>query len=276
MSHLIAHLSTADAEAIDRSNAVLVQPIGAIEQHGPHLPLMTDALTAERISDLAISGLPAGSNVWQLPTLSYGKSTEHLGRAGTVALSAATLMGVCLDLGDSLAASGFRKLVFVNGHGGQPSLLDVVARDIRVRTGLEVFPMMPSRLGLPEGVEPVDPEYGIHGGQIETSIVWALAPELVQMEHARKDGEAAGEVFRDLKHLTLEGAVPTAWVTDDLSASGVLGDPTAASRELGERIVEHQVTALREVLLEIRDFAFPPVPSRARAASAPALVGAVA
>ena len=98
--------------------------------------------------------------------------------AGTVALSAATLMGVCLDLGDSLAASGFRKLVFVNGHGGQPSLLDVVARDIRVRTGLEVFPMMPSRLGLPEGVEPVDPEYGIHGGQIETSIVWALAPEL--------------------------------------------------------------------------------------------------
>jgi len=262
MTHLIAHLSTADAEAIDRSNAVLVQPIGAIEQHGPHLPLMTDALTAERISDLAISGLPAASNVWQLPTMSYGKSTEHLGRAGTVAMSATTLMAVCLDLGDSLAASGFRKLVFVNGHGGQPSLLDVVARDIRARTGLEVFPMMPSRLGLPSGVEPVDLDYGIHGGQIETSIVWALAPELVQMENAIKDGEAAGRIFHDTKHLTLEGAVPTAWLTDDLSVSGVLGDPTAASRELGERIVEHQVAALREVLLEIRDFAFPTLPRR--------------
>ncbi|MGN6125278.1 MAG: creatininase family protein, partial [Humibacter sp.] len=101
-------------------------------------------------------------------------------------------------------------------------------------------------------------------GQIETSIVWALAPELVQMEHAIKDGEAAGLVFKGAKHLTLEGAVPTAWVTDDLSVSGVLGDPTAASRELGERIVDHQVTALREVLLEIRDFAFPPLPSRGR------------
>src|SRR4051794_21318213 len=259
MTHLLAHLSTADVEAIDRSDAVLVQPIGAIEQHGPHLPLITDALTAERISDLAVSGLAPGSNVWQLPTISYGKSTEHLGRAGTVAMSAATLMGVCLDLGDSLAAAGFRKLVFVNGHGGQPSLLDVVARDIRVRTGLEVFPLMPSRLGLPEGVEAVDEGYGIHGGQIETSIVWALAPELVQMEHARKDGVAAAAVFAGAKHLTLEGAVPTAWVTDDLSVSGVLGDPTAASRELGQQIVDHQVRILREVLLEIRDFAFPPL-----------------
>jgi len=258
-THLLAHMSTAEIARIDTSDAVIVQPIGAIEQHGAHLPVMTDALTAERISDLAISGLPEGSNVWQLPTISYGKSTEHLGRAGTVAMSAATLTGVCMDLGRSLAASGFRKLVFVNGHGGQPSLLDVVARDIRVETGLEVFPMMPGRLGLPDGVEPVDPDYGIHGGQIETSIVWALAPELVQMEHAVRDGEVAGSLFAGMKHLSLEGTVPTAWVTDDLSASGVLGDPTAASLELGRRIVDHQVTGLREVLLEIRGFAFPPV-----------------
>ncbi|MBT0773703.1 creatininase family protein [Kineosporia sp. J2-2] len=257
MTHLLAHLSTAAVEAIDKTDAVVVQPIGAVEQHGAHLPLITDALTAERISDLAIRSLPEGSNVWQLPTLAYGKSTEHLGRAGTIALSAATLMSTCLDLGRSLAASGFRKLVFVNGHGGQPSLLDVVARDIRVETGLEVFPMMPGRFGLPEGIVQVDEHYGIHGGQIETSIVWALAPELVRMDLAVRDGQAVGELYAGSRHLTLEGTVPTAWVTDDLSVSGVIGDATAASLEDGRRIVEHQTSCLAETLLEIRAFAFP-------------------
>jgi len=258
MTHLLANLTTDEVAALDPATAVIVQPIGAIEQHGPHLPIVTDALVAERMTSLAIEGLAPGCNIWQLPTLSYGKSTEHLGRAGTVALSATTLMAVCLDLGRSLAASGFKKLVFVNGHGGQPGLLDVVARDIRVETGLEVFPMMPGRLGLPEGVEPVDPDYGIHGGQIETSIVWALEPSLVKMHLAVRDGDAAGSIFAGYAHLTLEGAVPTAWVTDDLSATGVLGDPTAATLELGQAIVAHQVAALREVLLEIQTFAFPP------------------
>lgn len=259
MTFHLADLTTAEVGAIDTTDAVVVQPIGAIEQHGPHLPLSTDALVAERMSALALERLGAGSNVWQLPTLSYGKSTEHLGRAGTVALSATTLMAVCLDLGRSLAASGFRKLVFVNGHGGQPGLLDVVARDIRAETGLEVFPMMPGRLGLPEGVDPVDPAYGIHGGQIETSIVMALKPSLVRLDRAVRDGDAAGALFAGYRHLTLEGAVPTAWLTDDLSASGVLGDPTAASPELGRAVVEHQVAALAEVLLEIKSFAFPPL-----------------
>lgn len=257
MTHLLAHLSTIAIEAIDKSDAVVVQPIGAVEQHGPHLPVITDALTAERISDLAIRGLRSDSNIWQLPTLAYGKSTEHLGRAGTIALSATTLMATCLDLGRSLAASGFRKLVFVNGHGGQPGLLEVVARDIRVETGLQVFPMMPGRFGLPEGVVRVDEHFGIHGGQIETSIVWALAPELVRMELAVRDGAAVGEAYAQHRHLSLEGTVPTAWVTDDLSLSGVLGDATAADLDDGRRIVAHQSTCLAEALLEIKRFEFP-------------------
>jgi creatinine amidohydrolase/Fe(II)-dependent formamide hydrolase-like protein len=255
--HYLAHLSTADIDAIDHSDAVVVQPIGAVEQHGAHLPVITDALTAERISDAAILSLPVGSNVWQLPTIHYGKSTEHLGRGGTIAMSAATLMAVCMDLGASLAASGFRKLVFVNGHGGQPSLLDLVARDIRVASRLEVFPLMPSRFALPEGVEHLDRHYGIHGGQIETSVMLALAPELVQMSFARKDGEAVGSLFESTTHLSLEGTVPTAWVIDDVSASGVIGDPTVADVETGRKIVAQQTRLLAEALIEIRDFRFP-------------------
>lgn len=262
MTHLLAHLSTTDIAAIDTSDAVVVQPIGAVEQHGAHLPVITDALTAERISSLAIESLPEDANVWQLPTLHYGKSTEHLGRAGTIALTATTLMATCLDLGRSLAASGFHKLVFVNGHGGQPNLLDLVARDIRVESGLEVFPLMPGRFGLPDGVVQVDEHYGIHGGQIETSIVWALAPELVDMSRAVDDGRVAGELYSGLKHLSLEGTVPTAWVTDDLSVSGVLGNATAASLEDGRRIVAHQTRMLAEALLEIRAFSFPSLEHR--------------
>jgi creatinine amidohydrolase len=260
MTHLLAHLSTEAIAALDTTDAVIVQPIGAIEQHGAHLPVITDALVAERMSDLAISSLPEGSNVWQLPTLSYGKSTEHLGRAGTVALSASTLIAVCLDLGRSLAASGFRKLVFVNGHGGPPGLLDMVSRDIRVESGLEVFPLMPGRLGLPDGVEAADPAWDLHGGQIETSVMLELAPDLVDMSVAVRDGDAAGAMYAGFRHLTLEGPVPTAWVTDDLSRSGVIGDATLATAEIGAAVVAHQVHALAEALLEIRAFSFPPLP----------------
>ncbi|WP_261164308.1 creatininase family protein [Microbacterium sp. Marseille-Q6965] len=265
-TYRLAELSTAQIAAIDKRDAVVVQPIGAIEQHGPHLPVLTDALTAETIAERAVASLGPDSNVWLLPTLSYGKSSEHLGRAGTIAMSASTLIAVCLDLGRSLAASGFRKLVFVNGHGGQPNLLDMVARDIRIETGLEVFPLMPGRFPLPEGIEPADPHYGIHGGHIETSIVWSIRPDLVQMDQARKDGDVLGEVYAGMKHLTLEGTVPTAWVTDDVSASGTIGDPTAASRETGDLIVASQVGMLAEVLEEVRAFAFPtlvPSPSGA-------------
>ena len=152
----IARAAAADA------GLVAIQPIGAVEQHGPHLPLVTDALIAEAVA-AAAAGRCDGPGHWLLPTLSYGRSTEHLGRAGTIALSAPTLLAVCLDLGRSLAASGVRKLVFVNGHGGQPSLLDVVARDIRDQFGLGVFSVMLSRFGFPEGLTDPDP-FGIHGG----------------------------------------------------------------------------------------------------------------
>ena len=234
---------------------VAIQPIGAVEQHGPHLPLVTDALIAEEVA-AAAAGRCAGPGHWLLPTLSYGRSTEHLGRAGTIALSAATLLAVCLDLGHSLAASGVRKLVFVNGHGGQPSLLDVVARDIRNQCGLEVFSVMPARFGLPEDVKDPDP-FGIHGGFVETSAVLALRPDLVHLDLAAPGGLELGELYRGYRHLTLEGAVPTAWLIDDVSASGVVGDPAGASAEAGAAVVERWTSALAEALAEIATFTFP-------------------
>lgn len=253
----LAHLTTTDVDAIDKSDAVVVQPIGAVEQHGPHLPLITDAMHAEVITAAAVEILPDDANVWVLPTLHYGKSTEHLGRAGTIAMSATTLMAVCMDLGESLAASGFRKLVFVNGHGGQPGLLDVVARDIRHQTGLEVFPVMPMRFPTPPEVDRSHDDFDIHGGYGETSIMMAIAPELVHHERAFADGQAAKAEFAKYRHLTLEGVLPTAWLTDDISASGTVGDPTNASADVGKAILASAAEQLAESLMEVRSFSFP-------------------
>lgn len=248
------------AAAVDRASPiVVVQPIGAVEQHGPHLPLITDALAAEWIARSAVDELDPEINAWVLPTLHYGRSTEHLGRAGTIALSASTLTAVCLDLGRSLAACGVRKLVFVNGHGGQPSLLDVVARDIRAGSGLEVFVLNPGRFGLPDGVENPDP-FGIHGGYVETSLMMAIAGDLVHPELARSDGLGVGRYYQRFRHLSLEGAVPTAWLIDDVSASGIVGDPAGASAATGWAVAEHWCRLVAEALAEIAEFRFPALP----------------
>ncbi|WP_020576997.1 creatininase family protein [Actinopolymorpha alba] len=250
-------LTTDEIAAISKADALVLQPIGATEQHGPHLPCLTDALIAQAAAERAVAQLPVDANVWLLPPLWYGKSTEHLGRPGTVSMSAQTLVSVCLDLGRSLAASGFRKLAFVNGHGGQPALLDMVARDIRYDTGLQVFPLMVSRLGLPEDVVSSDAGFGIHAGEVETSVMMALEPSTVRSDRLPVDGADVAKLFADCEHLTLEGAIPTAWLTDDLSESGVIGDARGANAELGERVLRHWSARLAVALTEMAAFEFP-------------------
>ncbi|MEW1957856.1 creatininase family protein [Kineococcus sp. NPDC059986] len=257
VERLLHHLTTVDVAALPKDRGVVVQPIGAVEQHGPHLPVVTDALVAERIARGAVARLPDDAPVWVLPTLHYGKSTEHLGRAGTVSLSTRTLLSVCEDVGRSVAASGFRRLVFVNGHGGNPSTLDTVARDVRVETGLQVFPVTTGRLGLPADLDLPDAEFSVHGGHVETSLLLALEPSLVRLDRAVEGGRAVADLYRDKRHLSLEGVVPTAWVTDDLSANGVIGDPVHASAEVGHRVREAWESRLAQALLEIVGFEFP-------------------
>ncbi|MPQ97393.1 creatininase family protein [Modestobacter sp. I12A-02628] len=250
-------LTGPEVGAIDTTAAVAVVPIGAVEQHGPHLPLMTDCFIAEQVATRAVAALPDDAPVWLLPTQSIGKSTEHLGWPGTLTWSTETLLAMCRDLGRSVAASGFRRLVFVNGHGGNPSLLDTVARDVRVATGLMVFPISVFRLGLPAGLDLVGADFDVHGGHSETSVMLALAPDTVHMDRAVEGGRAVADLFAGPGLLTLEGAVPTAWVTDDVSSNGVVGDPRRASAAVGEQIVAWWTARLAAALLEVSAFEFP-------------------
>jgi creatinine amidohydrolase len=252
----LAWRTSPEVEAVARSDALVIQPIASVEQHGPHLPCYTDSLVAEGLVDRAITLTPENVNVWVLPVIAYGKSNEHLGFPGTISLSAETLIAVCRDVGRSVARSGFRKLAFVNGHGGQPHLLEMVARDIREETGLMVFPLFPYRLGVPEGVvsSPEEEALGIHGGELETSLVLALHPESVHMDRLESGGDRVRKLYGDLEYLSLEGALPTAWLTRDLSENGVIGDPTNASVERGERMLSHLAEGLSRVFAEICEF----------------------
>jgi creatinine amidohydrolase len=252
----LAWRTSPEVEEIARGNALVIQPIASVEQHGPHLPCYTDSLVADGLVARAVALTPVDVEVWTLPVIAYGKSNEHLGFPGTISLSAETLIAVCRDVGRSVARSGFRKLAFVNGHGGQPHLLEMVARDIREETGLMVFPLFPYRLGVPEGVvsSPDEEALGIHGGELETSLVLALEPEAVHMDRAEPGDDRVRKLYGDLEHLSLEGALPTAWLTRDLSENGVIGDPTQASAERGERALSHLADGLSRVFAEICEF----------------------
>jgi creatinine amidohydrolase/Fe(II)-dependent formamide hydrolase-like protein len=252
---LLSRLSTTAIAEIDKASALVVQPIGAIEQHGPHLPVMTDAFVAERIAGLA-ADLLGDEQVYLLPPLSYGKSTEHLGWAGTMTLSSETLLAVCKDVGRSIAASGFSRMVFVNGHGGNPSLLDVAARDIRVETGLLVFTVTTGRLGVPAGLALPDADFSIHGGHVETSVMLHLAPETVHLDRAVVGGRHLPQLYPADGELTLEGALPTAWVSADLTTNGVIGDPRAATAEIGKEIVTRWIGRLADGYRQMTRFAF--------------------
>ncbi|MGB3766057.1 MAG: creatininase family protein [Phormidesmis sp.] len=238
----------------DKANTLIVQPVGAIEQHGPHLPLIVDAAISTAVVGQALHLLDAAVPAYALPPLYYGKSNEHEGFPGTISLSAKTLRSVLIEMAQSLYRAGFRKLVLVNGHGGQPQVLELVARDLRHQfADLLVFPMFV--WGAPHDVESIvgadEYEQGIHAGDVETSVMLALMPEQVEMAMAVRELPV---LFAPDSLLSLEGQLPVSWTMDDLSESGAVGDATVASAEKGSRILASVAAGWARVFEEIYRF----------------------
>lgn len=251
-------LTAPQVAAIDKAKALVVLPIGATEQHGPHLACLTDAVVADEVTRRAVARTPHDVDVWTLPLLPFGTSNEHLGFPGTITFATDTLLAVCRDIGRSVAASGFRKLAFLNGHGGQPQLLDVVARDIRAETGLEVYPIFPYRLGLPDdlAIDAHERQWGIHGGMIETSIMLAIDPAGVDRDAVADEPSDPSGLFAATELLSLEGAFPTAWLTRDISRDGAVGDARGADPAIGEAILDHLAAGVARLFAEICAFGF--------------------
>src|SRR6202789_1519948 len=174
-----AYLTRKEGEALPRETTVLVLPTAAIEQHGQHLPLATDTLINSILLGAALARLPGEIPVYALPAVCYGKSNEHIGFPGTLSVSASTFMAVLRDLGASIAASGFKKLVLYNTHGGNSSLVDVMARDLRAEFGLRLFSLFGSGGAAFTGLGAQERAYGFHAGEVETSFLLSAIPELV-------------------------------------------------------------------------------------------------
>jgi creatinine amidohydrolase len=252
------YLSWTDIQAMpDKENVLIIQPTGAIEQHGPHLPLIVDAAIGMGVLGKALEKLDASIPAYALPTLYYGKSNEHWHFPGTITLSTETLMATIMEVGESIYRAGFRKFVLMNSHGGQPQVMQMAARDLHVKyDDFLVFPLFVWRVPniTKDLLTPKEAQLGMHAGDAETSIMLALLPEQVKMEKAVAEyppEQPEGSL------LSPEGKLPFAWATRDLSKSGVIGDATTASKEKGSRILESVANGWVQAIKDIYAFQQP-------------------
>jgi creatinine amidohydrolase len=247
-----AYLTWKQIEALPKESTLLVLPTAAIEQHGHHLPLATDTLINNLLLGKALAQIPTELPIYALPPVCYGKSNEHIGFPGTLSVSAQTFLAVVRDLGASIAASGFKKLVLYNTHGGNTSLVDVLARDLRAEFGLRTFSLFGSPGAAFEGVSPQERTYGFHAGEIETAFLLHATPELVHTDAYTSNYIARLDKPELLKP---EGSAANfAWLTKDIAPSGVMGDPTPATAENGERWSNEAAARIAEILVAMYNF----------------------
>jgi len=214
-----------------QKRSTIIWPFGAVEQHGPHLPLATDSIFVEDIVNEVLKLLPAELPLLKIPTQYIGFSPEHLNFDGTLSISSNLITSLILEIGNQLNEMGFKRLILLNGHGGQISLLNTAARELRkVSPNINVFPcfIWSGIKGLSDLLPQSEIENGLHASLAETSLMLAIKPEFVGSERPYE-----GFLQKIPEGWSLEGDSPTAWMTDDLSRSGVIGDSRGANEKLG-------------------------------------------
>ena len=245
-------LTTQDFADIDAERVVAILPVGAVEQHGPHLPVRVDAAINAGIISRAVELMPPDCPALVLPMLPVGKSDEHLAFPGTLTLSHETLARVWFELGESVHRAGIRKILFFNSHGGQPQLLEIVCRDLRVKLGMfAVSAMWPRLIDMDALFDSSENRHGIHAGQSETSIMLHLHPELVEMHRAENFVPVTVEIERESEILGRGSSVSFGWQAQDLHPKGACGDATKATAELGAATVERAAQRLVALIDEI-------------------------
>ncbi|HTV70449.1 MAG TPA: creatininase family protein [Rhizobiaceae bacterium] len=237
---------------IDPEKTIAVLPLAAIEQHGPHLPVSTDTSIMQGMLETVIAKLPANLDIRILPIQSVGKSNEHLYAPGTLTLSPLAAVQSWAELGASVARAGVRKIVFVNSHGGNEEMMGIVTRELRVAFNMLAVKTSWSRFGTPAGLySDAENRYGIHGGDLETSLMLHFRPELVDMKQAkdfRSNVEKAEKTFDLLRHT---GTHAFAWIATDLNPAGVVGNAAAATREKGRVTATYQADGFVALLKDV-------------------------
>jgi creatinine amidohydrolase len=250
-----SEMTWADFSAGDTSRWIAVLPLAATEQHGPHLPLGVDSFIADAYLARARDLIPADLPVTFLPVQRIGQSDEHLAFPGTLTLSAATVIRAWTEIGESVARAGVKKLVLITSHGGNVSAMEIVARDLRVRLGMLVVTVGWHRFGYPTGAFDADERrHGIHGGDIETSLMLAGRRDTVRMDQAEAAIPTTVAMAQEFHWLGAFRPAGFGWMTQDLHASGTVGDASRATPEKGEAALAHGAKGFVELMHEIDRF----------------------
>jgi creatinine amidohydrolase len=248
-------LTSRDFQELDPQKTVVVLPIAATEQHGPHLSVGTDSIIAQGMCDTVMKKLPAHLDVLFLPVQAIGKSNEHLRDPGTVTLTAQTLISAWTEIGESVNRAGLKKLVIVNSHGGNVEVQGIVARELRVRCQMLVAQTAWRRLGVPAGLfSDTENNYGIHGGDFETSVMLHFAPNRVDMSKAVDFVPNSIRYAQEYSQLRVTGFTSMAWIAEDNHAQGVAGEAHLATAEKGRQAVEFQTDRFIELLEDVAKF----------------------
>lgn len=254
-----ADLSTADFARLDVSRAVAVLPVAATEQHGPHLPLSVDTDLVNGVVQASLQHLPEALPVLFLPTQTLGLSPEHARFAGTLTLRAETVIRLWTEIGESVAASGVRKLVLLNAHGGQVSVMDIVARDLRARMGMLVYSVSWFNLPLLDAhgqdvnaqFDAHEHRFGVHAGEVETSMMLALSPERVRMDLAQNFHSTSADRALAYPVLGNGRSAKLGWQMQDYNPLGAAGNAVAATATKGQALLDAAGRGLAQLLTEV-------------------------
>ena len=248
-----AEFRFAEFQTCDPMETIAILPTAAIEQHGPHLPVGTDTMIAEGMLAELRRTLPDDLDVRILPTQAVGKSNEHLHAPGTLTLTAQTALSAWTEIGLSVARAGLRKIVIVNSHGGNLDLVSILSRELRVQAQMLAVKCQWGAFGYPERMySEQENRFGIHGGDVETSLMLAFQPHTVNMDAATDFRSTAENTA-----ISPIGPVSYGWISSDLNPSGTVGEAHLASVEKGRATCAHQVEGFIGLLYKIRATSLP-------------------
>ena len=250
--------TASEFDGIDPMKTIAVLPTAAIEQHGPHLPVGVDTFLNRGPLEALARRVPADLDIRILPVQAIGKSNEHIWQKGTISGTAHTLIDLWFEIGQSVSRAGVKKLVIVNSHGGNVSIIDIVARELRVRESMLVVKTAWSSFATPDGmVSDLEKRHGIHAGDVETSEMLHFQPDLVDMGKALDFRSIAARDEQRFRYLRPTGQHAYGWIASDLNPAGAVGDASNATAERGEAIADAQVTGFIELLREVEAIPLP-------------------
>ncbi len=244
-------LSLQQIEAIpDKESIPVIIPTGAIEQHGPHLPVGVDSILGQAYLGAALPLVAENVPVYVTPPITIGKSDEHRGFPGTLFISTKTLGRLLTSIARQLHTWGFRTIAILNTHGGNISVLRYSMRQIQSELGMRVVLLRPT---YKPPLSAQEDAYGLHANEVETSNMLEVTEGLVDMSQARCEYPArVGEPGE----LRPEGAPATfTWITSDVSRSGIIGDAAAATPEKGKEWVANYAQSLAQEITKLSHWA---------------------